>query len=110
MPALWLPFDPFSPGAILDGDPGDKIAAKQAQAASIRDFLTRLATDDALLLRYVKGPVGVLQDELDAGRLTLEDIALLLAGNCCELHELMREGASPMDASVKWPQIWNFHF
>jgi hypothetical protein len=84
------------------------MTAKQAQAKRIRDFLTRLAADDALLLRYVKGPVGVLQDELDAGGLTLEDIVLLTAGNCCELYELMREGAQQMGPSVVWPRLWNF--
>ena len=85
-------------------DPGDKKAAKQAQAARIGDFLTRLAMDDALLLRYVKGPVGVLQEELDSPTgLTFEDIALILAGNCCELHELMREGGS-----VVMARLWNF--
>ena len=90
-------------------DPGDGMTAKQAQAARIRDFLTRLATDDALLLRYVKRPVGVLQEELDSPTgLTLEDIALILAGNCCELHELMREGSSPMGESVVLPRLWNF--
>ena len=68
-------------------DPGDRMA----QAVRVREFLTRLATDDALLLRYVKDPVGLLREELDAGRLTLEDFAVLVEGNCCRVSELLAE-------------------
>ena len=77
-------------------DPGDRQAARQAQAARIREFLTRLGTDDALLVRYVKDRVGVMREELDADRLTLEDFALLIEGNCCDVYELMREGPPVM--------------
>ncbi len=74
-------------------DPGEIEAARQAQAARVRDFLTRLATDDAFLVLYVKDRIGVMQKELDAGRLTLADVVLLIEGNCCDVNQLLSGGA-----------------
>ena len=75
------------------------------QAARIGRFLTRLAEDDALLLRYIKNRAAVL-GEVGDDELTLEDKALLLEGDYCRVSEVMRQG----DESLRfiWINIWMF--
>jgi hypothetical protein len=75
---------------------------RAAQAARIRDFLNRLDTEDDLLRRYFKDRVTVLREEVEAGNLLREDMALLLDGNYSRVSDVMSQG-SP---ARRWLIIW----
>lgn len=86
--------EPFEPGELEE--------FQKEQAARVRGFLTRLATRDKLLLRYINDRVPVLQEEVEKGRLTSEDVALLLDTDYTRIYEVMSKGSQPM----RWIIIW----
>jgi hypothetical protein len=90
--------EPIEPGELKD--------FQEQQARRIRCFLTRLASDDDLLLRYINNRVSVLQDELkrDEGddQLTTDDVALLLESDYSRVYEVMSQGSQPL----RWIIIW----
>jgi hypothetical protein len=71
------------------------------QAVRIRGFLTRLAADTNLLVRYINDRADVLCDADDFG-LTGEDVALLLNSDYSRVYEVMSQGSQPM----RWIVIW----
>jgi hypothetical protein len=75
---------------------------RAAQAGRIRDFLSRLDTDDDLLRRYFKDRVSVLRAEVESGALTREDMALLLDGNYSRVSDVMSQGSQ----ARRWLIIW----
>jgi hypothetical protein len=80
-------------------DPHERKAFQAAQARRIGEFLKRLATDDALLLRYIKDQAAVLREEQEDERLIIEDVALLLEGDYSRVSEVMSKGEGE-------PQWW----
>jgi hypothetical protein len=94
-------------GSLEPIEPGELKDFQAQQAGRVRGFLTRLATDDDLLLRYINDRVGVLRHELkrdDLGddRLTTEDVALLLDSDYSRVYEVMSQGSQPL----RWIIIW----
>jgi hypothetical protein len=84
-------------------EPSDLNEYQTQQAARIRTFLKRLATDDDLLLRYINDRVAVLADEAkDEEGLTNEDVALLLDGDYSRISEVMSQGSEPL----RWINVW----
>jgi hypothetical protein len=86
--------EPFEPGELED--------FQKEQAGRIRGFLKRLATRDKLLLRYINDRVAVLREEVEKGRLTSEDVALLLDSDYTRVYEVMSQGSEPL----RWIIIW----
>jgi ABC-type dipeptide/oligopeptide/nickel transport system ATPase subunit len=82
--------------------PGELEAFQKEQAARIRGFLTRLATRDKLLLRYINDRVAVLREEVETERLTSEDVALLLDSDYTRVYEVMSQGSQPL----RWIIVW----
>ena len=75
---------------------------QRAQAERIREFLTRLDTEDDLLRRYFKDRVTVLRDEVEDGRLVSEDVALLLDSDYSHISEVMSQGSQ----ARRWLVVW----
>ena len=75
---------------------------QRAQAERIRDFLARLDEEDDLLRRYFKDRVTVLREEVEAERLTSEDVALLLDTDYSHVAEVMSKGSK----ARRWLVIW----
>lgn len=86
--------EPIEPGELKD--------FQTEQAGRIRGFLKRLAKNDKLLLRYINNRVAVLQDEVKRGRLTTEDVALLLDSDYTRVYEVMSQGSQPL----RWIIVW----
>lgn len=86
--------DPILPGELKD--------FQIEQARRIREFLGRLAMEDGLLIAYVNDRVSVLRDEVEDGRLTGEDVALLLDTDYSRVYAVMSQGSEPM----RWLIIW----
>ena len=68
-------------------------------AASVREFLIRLAEDPDLLVEYVRNRVEVLRNE---SGLSDEAQALLLSDNYPRVSEVMKQASAP----VRWLVIW----
>lgn len=84
-------------------EPSDVKEYQAQQAARIRAFLKRLATDDDLLLRYINDRVSVLAEEAEGDDgLTNEDVALLLDGDYSRVSEVMSQGSE----AVRWINVW----
>jgi hypothetical protein len=83
-------------------EPGDLEDFQKEQAGRVRGFLKRLAKNDKLLLRYINNRVAVLQDEVKRGRLTSEDVTLLLDSDYTRVYEVMSQGSEPL----RWIIIW----
>ena len=86
--------EPIQPGELDD--------FQKEQAGRIRGFLSRLAKNDKLLLRYINDRVTVLQDEVKRGRLTTEDVSLLLDSDYTRVYEVMSQGSQPL----RWIIVW----
>jgi hypothetical protein len=86
--------EPIGPGKDLED-------FQTQQAVRIRGFLTRLASDRDLLVRYIEDRVEVLRAAEDFG-LTNEDVALLLDTDYSHVYEVMSKGSQPM----RWLIIW----
>lgn len=86
--------EPISPEELKD--------FQKEQAGRVRGFLKRLAKNDKLLLRYINNRVVVLQDEVKRGRLTTEDVALLLDSDYTRVYEVMSQGSQPL----RWIIVW----
>ena len=78
------------------------IEYQSAQATRIRGFLGTLASDPKTLGAYVQNRAAVLQDELAAGRLIGEDIALLLSDDYYRIQKVMSLGANPHPWLIIW--------
>ena len=89
-----MSLEPFEPDELKD--------FQAQQAARVRDFLKRLATDDGLLLAYINDRVAVLRRETESGQLGSEDVALLLSDEYSRVYEVMSQGSQP----VRWIIIW----
>jgi hypothetical protein len=85
--------------------PNARKQALIAQAGRIEPFLASLASDDALLLAYIKDPVAVLTVEVTAGNLWLEDAALLLEGSYERVADVMSQSSG---GGVIWHVVWHF--
>jgi hypothetical protein len=88
--------EPIGPGKDLED-------FQTQQAVRIRKFLTRLASDRDLLVRYIEDRVKVLRGP-EAKKLGLknEDVALLLSSDYSRVYEVMSKGSQPM----RWIVIW----
>lgn len=85
---------PIGPGKDLED-------FQTQQAVRIRGFLTRLASDSDLLVRYINDRVDVLRAAEDFG-LTSEDVALLLDTDYSHVYDVMSQGSQPQ----RWIVIW----
>jgi hypothetical protein len=81
---------------------GEITEFQKAQAVRVRDFLRRLDEEDGLLGRYFEDRVTVLQDEVQAGALFREDVALLLDSNYSHIYDVMSQGSE----ARRWLVIW----
>lgn len=78
------------------------IEYQSAQATRIRNFLGTLVSDPKMLGAYFQNRAAVLQDEVAAGRLTGEDMALLLSDDYSRIQKVMSLGSAPQ----RWLVIW----
>ena len=89
-------------GGLEPIEPGELKDFQVKQAGRIREFLARLGTDDRLVLAFVNDRVAVLRDEVEDGRLTSEDVALLLDSDYSRVYEVMSQGSQPL----RWIIVW----
>ena len=80
----------------------DLIEYQSAQAARIRVFLGTLAEDNDVLFAYIKSRSAVLTDQVAAGLLTGDDMALLMSDDYSRVQKVMSLGSAPQ----RWLVVW----